>query len=368
LIELLVVIAIIAVLIALLLPAVQQAREAARRSQCKNNLKQLGIAIFNYEENYKQFPMSYDGTLPYQTSINQYQKNVPDTPNWLGISWVTGALPYMDQAPLYDQIIKELDFPSTGAMGAAGSRGYASPVVVAGGRTVIPILQCPSNSQGKIVRGNLTYFGSSIGGDLAGNPYFEGARMDYSGNMGFVWTGWRDCPIGETASQNFGGSVNGAQWSHSEWVESFDHDWDDYPRVRGVFWSRGSATVAQITDGPSNTIGIFENHHWAGTDGNTKKIAYGKVNRDALWIGPMGVVNSGEEMVNSTNVVSDWGDPRCTGFTSVHAGGAHALLMDGSVRFISETIDVGVGRQGGYRNGTLQALMTSGTGDQPGDF
>jgi type II secretory pathway pseudopilin PulG len=362
-----VVIAIIAVLIALLLPAVQQAREAARRSQCKNNLKQQGVAIFNYEETYKQFPMSYDGTLPYVTSVNQYQKTVPDTPNWMGISWVTGALPYMDQLPLYEQMIKELDFPTTAPIGATGSRGYGHPVVVAGARTVIPILQCPSNAQGKLVRGNLTYFGSPIGGDLAGNPYYEGARMDYSGNMGFVWTGWKDCPI--TESPRPGGIVNGAQWSHNEWVESFDHDWDEYPKVRGVFWGRGSATVAQITDGPSNTIGIFENHHWAGTDQQSRKITFGKVNREALWIGPMSAINAGEENINTTATDNDWGDPRCTGFQSVHAGGAHALLMDGSVRFLSETIDVGVGRAGGtYRMGTLMALMTSSAGDTPGEF
>ncbi|MBW3543701.1 MAG: DUF1559 domain-containing protein, partial [Planctomycetes bacterium] len=88
LIELLVVIAIIAILIALLLPAVQQAREAARRSQCKNNMKQLALALFNYEETAGQFPITY--------------ANPPNGNNGRSTSWMVGILPYIDQAPLYN--------------------------------------------------------------------------------------------------------------------------------------------------------------------------------------------------------------------------------------------------------------------------
>lgn len=92
LIELLVVIAIIAILIALLLPAVQQAREAARRSQCKNNLKQLGLAIHNYHDVHNVFPMS---------SRSNTRTN--------GFSWIAMALPFLDQVPLY----QKLDFNRT---------------------------------------------------------------------------------------------------------------------------------------------------------------------------------------------------------------------------------------------------------------
>ncbi|MDB5338411.1 MAG: hypothetical protein JWN70_4030, partial [Planctomycetaceae bacterium] len=91
LIELLVVIAIIAVLIALLLPAVQQAREAARRSQCKNNLKQLGLALHNYHDTYGVFPYA-------QTPCCSG-----------GHTWVEMLLPFMDQAPMYNQINFNLD-------------------------------------------------------------------------------------------------------------------------------------------------------------------------------------------------------------------------------------------------------------------
>jgi prepilin-type N-terminal cleavage/methylation domain-containing protein len=88
LIELLVVIAIIAILIALLLPAVQQAREAARRTQCRNNLKQLGLALHNYHDNYQMFPPG----------------NVSSSVGGWGASWYMRILPFVDQAPLYNRL------------------------------------------------------------------------------------------------------------------------------------------------------------------------------------------------------------------------------------------------------------------------
>src|SRR5215218_9411032 len=90
LIELLVVIAIIAILIALLLPAVQQAREAARRTQCKNNLKQIGLALFNYENTYNQFPMC--GLWFGDSNGNLVS----------GTGWGQAILPYLDQGNIYN--------------------------------------------------------------------------------------------------------------------------------------------------------------------------------------------------------------------------------------------------------------------------
>ena len=93
LIELLVVIAIIAILIALLLPAVQQAREAARRTQCRNNLKQIGIGMHNYHETHGEFPNNYDSSRDFRASI-QHEGS--------GVSWITMMLPFIDQAPMYE--------------------------------------------------------------------------------------------------------------------------------------------------------------------------------------------------------------------------------------------------------------------------
>ena len=122
LIELLVVIAIIAILIALLLPAVQQAREAARRSQCKNNLKQLATAIHTYHEMAKMFPSNINSTGW------SGQGNVG------GFSWISNSLPYMDQGPLY----KTLNCNQSAATAGKNLTAF---------QTVIPGLLCPSNVQ-----------------------------------------------------------------------------------------------------------------------------------------------------------------------------------------------------------------------------
>src|SRR5690606_28625210 len=98
LIELLVVIAIIAILIALLLPAVQQAREAARRTQCKNNLKQVGLALHNYHDVFGSFTYKSGGTDRPPSSAPCNLGNARRRSGWVGL------LPYIDQGPLYNQI------------------------------------------------------------------------------------------------------------------------------------------------------------------------------------------------------------------------------------------------------------------------
>ncbi len=132
LIELLVVIAIIAILIALLLPAVQQAREAARRSQCRNNLKQLGLALHNYHDNFKMFPLSQLGGVTGQS-------------DWRGHSAQTMILPYIDQAPLYNRYNMDV--------WAWWDTGKGPPNDAAGGaaHAKIPAFRCPSN--GSIANG-----------------------------------------------------------------------------------------------------------------------------------------------------------------------------------------------------------------------
>jgi len=121
LIELLVVIAIIAILIALLLPAVQQAREAARRSQCKNNLKQIGLALHNYHDVFSTFPPGWIGV----------ENGLPSPEGESGFAWGTMILPYLDQAPLYNQ------FNYTLAMDLAPNRGVLD--------NYLDVFSCPSD-------------------------------------------------------------------------------------------------------------------------------------------------------------------------------------------------------------------------------
>ena len=134
LIELLVVIAIIAILIALLLPAVQQAREAARRTQCKNNLKQIGLAMHNYHDVYLGFPPGYMNTAPYHANGNG-----PISGNYS--QWVWGAmiLPYIDQAPLYSRL-QVGDIRLADALTAGGP--YDSTDLLA---TPLTAFMCPSD-------------------------------------------------------------------------------------------------------------------------------------------------------------------------------------------------------------------------------
>ncbi|QDT29124.1 Type II secretion system protein G precursor [Gimesia panareensis] len=123
LIELLVVIAIIAILIALLLPAVQQAREAARRSTCKNNLKQIGLALHNYHDNFKMFPPG--DIRDFYSGLNSWSTSQ--------ITWMGRILPFIDQAPLYNKINFER------APGTGGSNASVR-------KTKLPVYRCPSDS------------------------------------------------------------------------------------------------------------------------------------------------------------------------------------------------------------------------------
>src|SRR5579863_1826177 len=125
LIELLVVIAIIAILVSLLLPAVQQAREAARRTQCKNNLKQIGLALHNYHDALLVFPPGY-------VDKNGDPNSTPDNDLGPGWGWASFILPYLDQGNLYSQINFNL---------GVGLGANAQPSLV-----TLPVMQCPSDT------------------------------------------------------------------------------------------------------------------------------------------------------------------------------------------------------------------------------
>jgi len=315
LIELLVVIAIIAVLIALLLPAVQQAREAARRSQCKNNMKQLGLALHNYHDTHNVLP---PGCLLFANTAG----TAPDRTIG-GWGWNTFVLPYVDQAPLYT---------------ALNPNGQNFPTSVAGHlvQTPLAIMVCPSDASPSVN----TYGGfadvSQIGLGKSNYPAVSGAV-----------------------------SVETNQWAQNVIAANGGS------AVAGMFNYNSATRLRDVTDGLSNTFACAE-RTWDGspvkddlrTDANGTTYAAFDSNPSLGWVGPLprkGSVwagryghlpvaggpnagtNTGEKYATFVRVTnSDKFVPNGIGApaaSSMHEGGAQYLLGDGSVRFISESVN-----------------------------
>jgi prepilin-type N-terminal cleavage/methylation domain-containing protein len=278
LVELLVVIAIIGILIALLLPAVQAAREAARRSQCSNNLKQIGLALHNYHDTYKSLPAGY---------LRQKGSNNNLYANW---SWGSALLPFMEQQPLYDQID-----PTTNQLhviiGQALERGLMQEPNAA--------FRCPSDTGPETV-------------NAAGNVR---KMRDSGGTMRHL------------ATSNYI-AVNRT------------HQPRRVPNqgTAGAFYQDSWKKFRDVTDGLSNTLFIGE-RIWkkSDTSGNLPyaAVVYGvngtKQNTND---GIATAHGSGRRRLNCPE------NNECRkAFMSPHPGGVQFTLGDGSVRFISETAE-----------------------------
>ncbi|MEQ9411123.1 MAG: DUF1559 domain-containing protein [Fuerstiella sp.] len=337
LIELLVVIAIIAILIALLLPAVQQAREAARRTQCKNNLKQLGLAMHNYHDVYNMFPHN-------QNRWTNGPLNGDNIPQW---SWLVGILPYIDQAPMYNAFDFNI-MVNVGGTLTLGNRNHDSlGPNLALRRTVMPAYICPSNASPAIRTGQ------TFGG-YRWNGSGEGAGTDYVGSLGHIWGGWKDCGAipdvlvnDALPGTNFGtrGSNPGTPWINGERI-------NEQVNVNGVFKYIGGTGIRDCLDGTSNTIAVFENMHWRGGNGAVFDL---RPSSYTAWVTPLAAVHNLRNPINNQNPAWMQGanDLRCEAPSSLHEGGIQVTLGDGSVRFISENIDHGTRYKLGVRNDGL---------------
>jgi len=336
LIELLVVIAIIAILIALLLPAVQQAREAARRTQCKNNIKQISLALHNYHDTANQFPIGSncaDGVTGVANSCGTNFRHA----NW-GTTWAISLLPYIDQAPLFNQW--DSRFPS------AHQPNVTSVKLVA--------FQCPSEVVSDIATGT--------GGATPAQSPINNANSRYSkGNYGANYGGGY---AGENSGAN--GVAGAVTWNGSKNLGAF------HSRGQNGY-ERFGMNFRDCRDGTSNSIAIGEMLIEAGN--GSCRGCWG-LNMGAIISGYTGTVNSspnrpqdGPTGIATPNapaslngVVTPWGDcPTFCGsgagdrdlhcldcggdgkggnaIRSFHTGGAHIGLCDGSGRFISNNID-----------------------------
>ncbi len=322
LIELLVVIAIIAILIALLLPAVQQAREAARRTQCKNNLKQLGLAMHNYHDVYNTFPHN-SGRMVQVANVDQVCAE---------FSWIFNSLPYLEQANIFSTA--QTVFPFGTADRNHNANGATNLAIR---RTVLTAVLCPSNSMPSIRT-------DQRNGGYRWNGSSDAAGTDYVGNLGHVWAGWKDCgAVPDFPGANFVKGPNpGTPWINGE--QSTEQS-----RYNGVFRINGSWGIRDIVDGTSNTIAVFENMHFRG--GNGVNFNYDPSSYTA-WISPLAAVHNFRNPINNRNPLWMQGanDLRCEAPSSRHTGGIQVTLCDGSVKFISENIDNQIRYNIGVRN------------------
>ncbi|TWT39328.1 DUF1559 domain-containing protein [Blastopirellula retiformator] len=253
LVELLVVIAIIGVLIALLLPAVQQAREAARRMQCTNNMKQIGLAMHNYHDTHKLFPPGFN--------------------NELGWGWGAKILPFIEQTALYDEIDQ-----------VNGLMDLSDADILAAVQIPLDAFRCPSDVAPDLNDKSVPVVVASE----------EIAYSSYLASMG----SYKDATVTQLGL--------------------------------GMFWPQSRVAFRNVLDGTSNTflIGEREYQHtigglWAGTTTS------GPGHQNKKYI--LASTNTSDGLIN---------DPtKYKGFGSFHPGGANFAFCDGSVHFISETID-----------------------------
>ena len=290
LIELLVVIAIIAILIALLLPAVQQAREAARRSQCKNNLKQIGLALHNYHDTFNGFPMGCAALR--DTSV----ANNPVIANYESWGWSAAILPFIDQAPLFTQ----LNVNGRTLNQALLAIGPTNNSALDNAFPPLTIYQCPSDNTGGRLKSGMVRNNFNAG--LAGLNGWRPPTLNYPGSTGD--------PSGDVRAPR--------QTNHRE--------------PRGIFYSGSFIRMSDILDGTSNTILVGERENRCGAGSWIG-------NRNPDGNGPHGNDFCLARMRPPLNDPINTGNDNCTdGFSSKHVGGAHFLMGDGTVRFLSENI------------------------------
>ncbi|HUY88548.1 MAG TPA: DUF1559 domain-containing protein [Pirellulales bacterium] len=271
LVELLVVIAIIGVLLALLLPAVQAAREAARRSQCTNNLKQMGVACQNYHDVFRHFPAGYLATVAYNNADHD------TTPGW---SWAALLLPYVEQQNLHARINFSLP--------------VENPVNAAAVQTMLPIFLCPSDQ---------TPDAAFAVPDATGKPVVLAAPSSYA------------CCTGPDVSAADGPTGLGVMFRNSGIRMG---DIIDGTSTTIVIGERAWANTNGIWPGAVNG-GVVLRGQGNQNPGNVATTATAAI-----------LVQAHAHLINAIQEL----DGALDDFSSEHVGGAYFAFADGSVRFI----------------------------------
>lgn len=292
LIELLVVIAIIAILIALLLPAVQQAREAARRSTCRNNLKQIGIALHNYHDTHQMLPpVVIAGDAPAN----------PGCAGWIrhsGYSWRLMILPFVDQSPLYNMV--DMNVGLHGCTG--GDRALVNQIR----DTRIPIYECPSDASPRVGTEAPTNYPAIVDRRAFANHYHGNANDAFSHRGGLTRPG--------TSMRDFtDGTSNSAI-------------------VTEVFRRKNFFNTGAGADATGRRC-----RRWIESTGWCQVNA-ALDNQNGVWV-PIRRINDPQRDEVSWEDEVDGGNAGPRPASSAHSGGVQALFGDGAVRFISENVD-----------------------------
>ena len=323
LVELLVVVTIIGILIMLLLPAVQAAREAARRAQCANNIKELALASLNYETQHQYFPPSLYFRSGYDAATDSTHLS----------NWVICILPFLEQQPLYDSFNLSVPISNSANREARG--------------TNLPVMRCPSDKGGRL---KFTYSGH---GD-------NWARGNYGSNGSLDW-------CDDWTAANYGAGPDKPAWTN-RWY-------------KGVMGANAALGTSEVYDGTSNTILLAELRSGISQYDPRGTWALNMCGASSIWMmgsgsddnGPnfcapgadnihsgmctdlkndMGITAALAECFSCSGAGSNQAVPR-----SCHDNGVHTAFVDGSVHYISNYIETGTVAPG-YNTPTSSTFLT----------
>lgn len=281
LIELLVVIAIIAVLVALLLPAVQQAREAARRSQCKNNLKQIGLAISNYEETYQTLPVGAYSCC------------------WG--TWLVALLPYVDQQGLAERYVYDCKYDQLPLGGSARYSGALNTPVTS---TRIQTYSCPSDQENKPIIGITSHnYAANFGNTHYGQANYNGLTF---GGAPF-----------------FGGGPPARAAKYRDITDGLSN----------------TIAIAEVLQGKGSDLRGFS--WWGDASEFTTYLMPNDPTPDRIYTAGY-CVNQPQQ--NLPCAVSTAADPTMFASRSRHIGGVQLVMCDGSTKFVSENVSLSIWR------------------------
>jgi prepilin-type N-terminal cleavage/methylation domain-containing protein len=341
LVELLVVIAIIGILIALLLPAVQAAREAARRAGCYNNLKQWGLAAQNYHSAKRRFPYGVTNDLNDAGATADTYGNTPDNSGVYEFKgdrmcWYHELWPFIEQRSLYDGLINHIKTASN-----PSALNYAP-----GLRAIIPSALCPS----EMIRDKIKTLAPALG-PLGGTPQDPGGQGFHGNYLACATSGFIDRvdPLG-SPQQN-------AQYAGKP-------AWKVMRILDGIYFTQSKVRVKDISDGASHTLAFSEIIIVPDIAMNDLRGRYNNAAHGNVLFSTKNPPNSSirdsfawcPDPVPPGSPPCIWATPGVEGMAiaarSYHPGGVNAANADGSVAFISNTVDARVYKAMGSRNGS----------------